>query len=70
MAQTMRLTSFGPVPAVATLHIVYLVFVKHERKKIKTCTNGPNDMSRVVWACSRCRHFSHVYFVAYNLYIE
>ena len=70
MAQMTCLMSFGPVPAVTTLHIAYLVFVKHERKKIKTHTNGPNDVRRVVWARSCHRHFSRNYFIAYNLYIE
>ena len=67
MAQTMRLTSFGPVFVVPAQSIMYLViktyiysraFVsieKKQRKKKKKLTYSPNNASGVVWACSR-RH--------------
>ena len=70
MAQTTRPASFGPVFVIITFHLpscsVFgslqhidtvknkLVTRKHERNK-KTLTNGPNDVTGVVWA-RFCRH--------------
>ena len=73
MAQTTCLESFGPVFIVVTFHhpscsvfgsLQYidtvknkLVTRKHERNK-KTLTNGPNDMTGVIWARFHCHHLS------------
>ena len=70
MAQTTCLALFGPVLVIIGLPVAYFMYYnvytmkyklvlekkKHNIKKIKKLTYGPNDARRIVWACSLHLH--------------